>query len=114
MPSRCRLCDGSREYFALPPTTISSMSFAPQQNWSLFESQCRAARISRLRNSSTDDDWAMYLSMFDLVVSQSEPVPSRVSAVHWNEKLAIRQKLAAVFSKLDEMNRGRGPANNTD
>ena len=90
------------------------MSFAPQQNWSLFESRCQAARISRLRNSSAEADWAMYLSMFDLATNQPEPVSNRVAAAHWNEKLTLRRKLVAVFSKCNEINCGRGSANYSD
>lgn len=94
-------------------STISSMAFAPKHDWTLFEARCREARVSRLRSQTTDEAWMLYLSMHDLVAGHAERLPNRAATARWDEKLAIRRKLAAAFSKLDEMKRGCGPANNS-
>ena len=93
--------------------TIPGMFYAPKHDWKLFEKRCQAARVSRLRDLTTDDAWGLYLSMFDLAASQAEPLPNRTATARWNEKLMIRRKLAAAFSKLDEMNCGSRSANNS-
>lgn len=89
------------------------MFFAPRHDWTSFDTKCRAVRASRLRSLTTDEAWAMYVSMFDLVASQTEPTSPRLKAAHWNEKLVTRRKLVAAFSKLDELKRERGSANDS-
>lgn len=90
------------------------MSFAPKHDWNLFEARCREARVSRLRDQTSDDAWSLYLSMYKLAFSQVEQLPNRAATARWDEKLAIRRKLATAFSKLDEIKRGCEPANNFD
>jgi hypothetical protein len=89
------------------------MEFAPRHDWDFFEAKRRKAHAARLRAISDEQAWNLYVSMFDLATSQSASLPSRVAASRWNEKLATRRKLVAAFSKLDEFNGERGPANNS-
>lgn len=95
-------------------TMIPNMDFAPKHDWKLFEARCREARASQWSSRTDDEDWTLYRSLFDFAASQAQRLPNRIATAHWQEKLAIRRKLVAAFSLLDEMKRGSRSATNSD
>lgn len=98
----------------MPATMMPNMDFAPKHDWKLFDSRCREALVSQWISRTNDEDWALYRSLFDFAASQNPRLPNRMTTAHWHEKMAIRRKLVAAFSLLDEMKRGSRSANNSD
>lgn len=89
------------------------MKFAPQHNWELFELRCREARTARLQTITDAQAWDIYVSMFEFAASQTGQLSDGQASARRAEKLAIRRRLVAAYSKLDERNRERGAANNS-
>ena len=90
------------------------MAFAPQQDWSVYESLTHAEYGEWLRGLSPQDRFALYSDMFNLIQSSREAGGDwdRLEKWHWEQKLAARMRQVEAFSKLDQWQRERAASNN--
>jgi hypothetical protein len=90
---------------------------APKQNWALYESRCRATDEARIRAMTTDERFALYASMFNLIWRDRDKRPGdweRLDQWRWQQKLALRRRMVATYKKLDELYRDRAAGNRVD
>jgi hypothetical protein len=83
----------------------STMVFAPQQDWSSYESLTRADHCEWLRGLSPQDRFAIYTDMFDLIWNSRDPNTDsdQLEQWHWEKKLAARMQQVEAFTKLDQL-----------
>jgi hypothetical protein len=94
-----------------------SMSDTPQRDWAYFETISREYRIARLRNMSPEEKFVVYADMYNTIWNARQKLSldrKRLDASRWEQKRAIRVRLAEAFAKLDELNRVRATSKYTD
>ena len=91
------------------------MSFAPQHDWTAYESQVAKDEVERVRSLGTSERYAIYADMFAVIWTARQNDRKRdweaLDRWSWQEKLAIRQRCAAAYRRLDELRNGRAAAN---
>ncbi len=87
------------------------MSYAPKQNWSLYEKLCQAEHTRWFRSMTVQESWMLYCSMFDLgqQMAHNSPPDPAAEQRRWEEKLKLRQRMVKAFSRLDEWRRDKQP-----
>jgi hypothetical protein len=76
---------------------------APKQDWKLYEAKCREEHNQWLRGLTPSAGLSLFENMRRLAASHvpESPDRERLEAARWQEKLAIRRKLLAVFATMD-------------
>jgi hypothetical protein len=91
-----------------------AMTFAPRQDWSVYESLTHAEHGEWLRRLSPQDRFALYADMFNLIRNSRDPHAdwASVDQWHWEQKLAARMRQVEAFTKLDQLRSERAASNN--
>ncbi len=86
----------------------------PQQDWQFYEARTRVEDAEWLRELSTQDRFALYEGLMD-VIGGARHVHGdweRLDRWQWDQKVATRKKLFGAYCKLDQLQRERTAANN--
>jgi hypothetical protein len=83
--------------------------FAPCHDWALYENRVAAADAAWLRSLSSQERFALYADLFDMVLMarHNEQNQERLDRWTWQQKLASRMKMVEAFRKLDEHRRSK-------
>ncbi|MCE9546568.1 MAG: hypothetical protein K8T25_13760 [Planctomycetia bacterium] len=83
------------------------MTSPSTHDWQLYEARCRTAQLEWLRSRTPAEKLVLYedLYRFGSVGRAQMSGRERVELRRWNEKLAIRRKLSAIFAKADQLPR---------
>jgi hypothetical protein len=78
----------------------------PQQNWQLYEKECRREHVAWLRSLTPQDSLALCESLHQLA---GELIDGTCRAereqARWEEKLAMRRRVVATLLALDRRHR---------
>lgn len=84
----------------------------PRQNWALYESRCRQARLVSLRSLSIPEAFDLFEEVYRFGRSTMSQWPrqelERYELSRFREKLARRRKLRSAFTALDRLRDARG------
>jgi hypothetical protein len=89
------------------------MHYAPQHDWSYYESQVRASDRDLARGLTTSERFAVYASFFDAIWTSRQQLPldwEQLEGRRWQRKAALRRQMVEAFRKLDELRRERSSA----
>lgn len=93
------------------------MPFAPQQDWNAFAAQTAAEDAAWIRGLGIQERFALYADMFGLVWQARQNGLrgdwDELDEWNWQRKLANRQRCAAAYRKLDELQHARAAAANS-
>ena len=96
------------------------MSFAPRQNYRLYDAAVSARKLELCRATSISDRFDCYAEYFDAVAgakkaSVASPETREQNRERWlQEKIAIRETLVGAFQKRDEWIREKRTSNDAD
>jgi hypothetical protein len=80
------------------------MSDAPKQDWVYYELQCCESDAQRLRTMTPADRFALTADLFNLQWIARQQAPGRWQRLderRWQEKIALRKRMADAYKKLD-------------
>jgi hypothetical protein len=76
---------------------------------------CREARLRRLRSLTSEEALAWLDELYSFAQSlprERTPGQERLERLRWEEKVALRKKMAAVFAEFDQVNDARSSPDN--
>lgn len=84
------------------------MSFAPQQDWAVYQQLTKSVDCAHARSLTTEQKFALYEDLYQLAGSRAEdPVATaKLDKQRWQKKLVLRQELNRIFQAVDERFRG--------
>ncbi len=79
------------------------MSFAPQQNWKLYESLVSEYEAKRDRERSPSDGFDTYCDIFQFIKDARQSIDNhgQPSTTIWPEKFEERKRQIEAFEKLE-------------
>ncbi len=88
------------------------MLTAPRQDWKLNEEKCHEEHVKWLKQLTVVEALELHFALHSFGFNPQDQSWSRLESAHWEEKLAIRQKLCAALAKLEKIRRERPPSKN--
>lgn len=92
------------------------MQIAPKQDWAYYEMRCRESDAQRLRALTPADRFALSADLFNLQWIARQQAPGqwqRLDERRWQEKLALRARMADAYKKLDTWRSERAATSNS-
>ena len=93
------------------------MPFAPQQDWTAFAAQTAAEESAWIQGLGTEERFALYADLFAVVwEARHNGLPGawdELDEWSWQQKLAVHQRCADAYKKLDEFQHARAAAANS-
>ncbi len=91
------------------------MTFAPQQNWKIYDEAVRGAQEMRKQAQKTpptmEEKLSRYASYFDVLHQARRELQAgsdlnwdQAQELRWREKIALRSRLLNIFRALDARN----------
>jgi hypothetical protein len=90
------------------------MSFAPRQNYRLYDAAVSARKLELCLAASESDRFDRYAEYFDAVAEATPVSSSEIREQRLLEKIATREKLAGAFHERDKWIREKRTPNHTD
>jgi hypothetical protein len=92
------------------------MPFAPQQDWTAFAAQTAAEESAWIRELKTEERFALYADLFGVIWKARQNRLrgdwDELDEWSWQQKLAVHQRCADAYRKLDEFQHARAAATN--
>ncbi len=91
------------------------MRKAPQQDWSAYEAATRQYEVERLRQLGSQQRFVLYEDLYRLISDGRRGGDwSRLNAWHWEQKIALRQRLIDAYHGLDQLHGERTASQDSD